>query len=573
MRINDASIDKVLKMGHCGIVAAFADRMGIVEFLDSRLPKPAGGGASFGQIAKGLIIQLLNSRLVSLQLSPEAFEALPTEDLLGPGVLPEHFVDEKIGELLHAIGEYGAGSLYGEFAEERLRPLLPEQVNLHGAVANFILRPDMYGVFLEVVTSEEACEEVEEFAFSMRSEPLRYNCKMAVDGSGVPLCVFFMINECDFKKPSYYAGTLDLAAKTLSSSKDGMLFGMADVAFYTSARLQDIGYAWFARVPDKVEEAARLMDTNDALLPSSDPDLSLLEKVVPSFDTEQRFILFESRSAAEKQAEKSMDRIMEKKLRDIRKEAAKLCKVDFPSEEEALAASDDFFSIHPEVEGAFRANAVLKRRKTQRGSDDSETVYRLECELNLHEYSEEMIRGKLGRFVLATNTVGPDAPSAEAILDLYKRQWRFPRGMRFLSGRELVIYGKCCLETREQIHGTVFLLILTLALYNFGESELRRVLAQSGEDLLDYKGTAVKSPGLGNLFDVFGRVLMVHATDGDKSVVSLQGLTEHARRILSLLGEGFERYYAVDPETSDLTNEIMLKMVRSWVPSGENTSQ
>lgn len=254
---------------------------------------------------------------------------------------------------------------------------------------------------------------------------------------------------------------------------------------------------------------------------------------------------------------------MEKRLREIQKAAAKLCKVDFSTDEDALAASNGFFSEYPEIEGLFGVNAVSKRKKKGSKSEDSETVYRLECELNLHCDAEEIIRSKLGRFILATNALGTGAPCAEELLALYNRQWRFARGMRFLTGRRLFFDNPGCLETEQQVGGIVFLLLVALALYNFGESELRRVLSESGEKLLDSRGTVVKNPGLKDLFSLFNRISIIVATAGKESAVSMSEPDNQALRILSLLGEEFKRYYAINPKSREKVHAALKNLLRS----------
>ena len=187
MKISDLKITETLEMRHCGLVAAFADRLGVVEFIDRHLPGAADGNASFGHLAKGLVIQMLKSEYLSLRLGGEAFKSLPTELLLGPGVRHGHLSDERIGELLQAIGEYGVQRLFNEFAGECLLPLLPEHINLHGSVVNLLVSMQEDGAALEIIPSEEAWLEAEDLAFSTDAITRQCCFKMAVDGNGAPL--------------------------------------------------------------------------------------------------------------------------------------------------------------------------------------------------------------------------------------------------------------------------------------------------------------------------------------------------------------------------------------------------
>ena len=532
--LRDDRIVGGVEFQNCGVVAAFTERLGIVDFLDRHLPEPRRKGASFGVIAKGLIIQILHARFKRIGFGGLFFNNLPTNQLLGRGVLPSHLNDRRIGDFLQAVGDYGPSALYDAFVRECLVPQLPDGVNLHGGKVNFCIRQVANDDFaLQLASSESDYKEHARYADRCEKLLKAYSFATVVDGSGTPLSMSPLDDGCIFQRP-VYGNAFRKVAGELSALRNGMFFYMGDASFHSEMNPEEQGFRWVARVSEKNTKAACLLDTDEELVPSSDQNFRLLETSVTIGGAEQRWILVESGETEETVF--AADSLKE------------------PISSVSGTPLDDIWKRTPESGDLF--SQPLRKI----GAGDSQSCHKAECEGGQRRDAEKMMGRRQRRFVLATNSVGADAPSADGILALHNRQGRFVRGMRILMGKTMYLSDQKCVESFTRVGGMSFLLTLTLALYNHSESELRRRVAQSGEPMLDWRGKVTEHPTLKELFNLFDSACLLKATDGKKRVSSLLWMNEStegaARRILSLLGEEFERYYEVDPEARRVVREL-----------------
>lgn len=157
---------ETLSLAHYGILAAFVDKLGLVELLDRHLPKTGLHYVSSGQAAKAVILNSFGFVERRLYLFHEFFENLPTERLIGPGVCPEHLNDDVIGHLLDNLSHAKISLLYERFVVECLAPFLPKSLVLHGDITKISvygvcyktvpLRP-LEGIILELKKSNAEC--------------------------------------------------------------------------------------------------------------------------------------------------------------------------------------------------------------------------------------------------------------------------------------------------------------------------------------------------------------------------------------------------------------------------------
>ena len=523
-------------LAHYGIVAAFVDKLGLVDFLDRHLPKTHPHHVSSGQLAKAVVLNGLGFVERRLYLFPEFFENLPTERLIGPGVQPEHLNDDAVGRLLDNLSEYNISVLYERFVLECLAPLLHGTVNLHVDTTNF-------SVHGEYVPNEGFKWEIAfGHAKDGRTDLKRFVLNMVADGSGIPLFLELLSGNASDKK-SIVVG-MEKATNTLAALGESPLFGIADAAFYSAENIARIHGSWISRVPATLNEAAALLETGEALLPCSDPRYSFLEKTSSYGGVEQRWFLFRSDEMAGKQ-EKTLEKRLERKLTDAKKDASALSKTEFFCEADARSAADSFFSEHPLVQGSVLVEEI-RRKKGGRGRPASgaemEIRYRAKIDPALAPDAVEILRSKCGRFILATSAVGETAPGAEEILGLYKEQGAVEKGFRFLKDKSFHA-AEIYLKREERIEGLMFLMTIALAVYNLAEKELREVLSASGESIPAPGGKPMKNPTLDRLFHLFARVTVLVGEECGKRTHRVMNLNDTLKRMLALFGKNFERYY------------------------------
>ena len=91
---------RVENLDHLGIVAGWVDELGIVEQVNQYVAEDARERVSPGVIVKAMILNGLGFVSAPLYLFGDFFVGKPTEHLLGPGILPEHLNDDRLGRVL-----------------------------------------------------------------------------------------------------------------------------------------------------------------------------------------------------------------------------------------------------------------------------------------------------------------------------------------------------------------------------------------------------------------------------------------------------------------------------------------
>ena len=109
---------KPLTMGHLGLVGAFIQETGIIEKIDSRLPKISNNAGHFthGQVVALMILNGLGYTTRPLYMSNTFFEARDVEAMLGIEYQKAWFNDDVIGRTMDALYEYGLTPLFSELA-------------------------------------------------------------------------------------------------------------------------------------------------------------------------------------------------------------------------------------------------------------------------------------------------------------------------------------------------------------------------------------------------------------------------------------------------------------------------
>jgi transposase len=135
LKTTDESIKDIkittTNLDHLGIVAGVFDELGISEVLDEKIPKNRQHKVSHSTIVKAIVLNGLGYTERRLYLFPSYFKNLPTERLLGRGILPEDINEDTVGRTLDRIYEYGPTKLFSEIALKVMKKLSVEHLLLH----------------------------------------------------------------------------------------------------------------------------------------------------------------------------------------------------------------------------------------------------------------------------------------------------------------------------------------------------------------------------------------------------------------------------------------------------------
>jgi hypothetical protein len=101
MSIDDLEI-RSLPVGHLPVIRACLDKLGVFAALDEHLPRHALAHASDAECLAVMVLNILSGR-VALWRMDQRFEHIDLELLLGEGVQPGWFHDNRLGRALDHI--------------------------------------------------------------------------------------------------------------------------------------------------------------------------------------------------------------------------------------------------------------------------------------------------------------------------------------------------------------------------------------------------------------------------------------------------------------------------------------
>jgi transposase len=117
---------------HCGIVVGIVDELGLVEEIDRIVGIHPQQVVSTGQVVKAMILNGLGFVAAPLYLFEEFFIGKATEHLIGEGVRPEHFNDDRLGRALDQLWAGGLTQIFMNVAMQayRQQDIVPKSVHL-----------------------------------------------------------------------------------------------------------------------------------------------------------------------------------------------------------------------------------------------------------------------------------------------------------------------------------------------------------------------------------------------------------------------------------------------------------
>jgi transposase len=92
-------------VAHHGIVAGIFDDLEIGRIIDEEIPKQGQHKLPHSVVLKSMVLNSLGFNERRMYIFPKFFNNIATEQLLGPGVLPEDLNDDVLGRTLDRIYE------------------------------------------------------------------------------------------------------------------------------------------------------------------------------------------------------------------------------------------------------------------------------------------------------------------------------------------------------------------------------------------------------------------------------------------------------------------------------------
>ena len=513
------------------------DELEITRVIDEALPKTRNHTLPHSTIVKAMILNGLGFNERRLYFFSRFFSNLSTEQLLGPGITPDHLNDDVLLRTLDRIHKYGSTDLFNKIVLEVMKKIPFGTHLLHADTTSFSVHgeydtngDDFKTIQITYGHNKDHRNDLKQFVLSM-----------VTNQHGIPLFVQpYSGNESDKK----------ILLKTIQKVKENLNFKdktyyIADSAFYTKPNIQTIGQHtfWISHPPATIDEVKSLLSSEVPLMPGRDEGYSFHECSVDYGNICQKWVLVfsEKRRVAQ---EKTYERNLQKRLESAKKSFKKLKSKEFACLPDAEAAARTWFVDHPYLSpDSVRITSQVKKKNGKRGRPGkNEPLIPIFAIDSLLEVIPEVIAAEkkgLGRFVLATNDLQLDA---DTILNYYKRQQSIERGFRFLKDKSFRV-AEVFLKKESRIEALSMIMVLCLFVYAIAEWYLRSKLKETGMTVRNQLKKPIQNPTMKWIFTIFMRPAEVIVTLNSQIQRFIVNLDDETLQILKVLGPAFENYY------------------------------
>ena len=535
---------QVHNLDHLGIVAGIIDAFGLVEEVDQLLGTHPQEHVTCGQVLKGLILNGLGFVSAPLYLFEQFFVGKATEHLIGPGVLPEHFNDDRLGRVLDKLYEEGTTKVFVRLALKAARQFGIKTGSVHLDSTSFHVDGEYTPSGRVAPRAEDEPQPIlitHGYSRDHRPDLKQFLLSMITSGDGdVPL--YLKVGDGNQADKAVFAQMV----KDFQAQWNVEALFIADSALYSADNLAQLaGMHWLTRVPSTLTEVKYLLAalTDEQFAPAQ-PGYRVAEVGSSYAGVQQRWVVVESDERC-----KSDLNALDKKLGDLdtktQKELAKLCKVEFACEADALEAAERFAAgLKYHLLGAVRAKEQVHHGKVGRPARASKAektgVWLLSAEIVRNPTAIELEQHTAGKFVLATNALDSEQLPIAQVLSEYKAQQSVERGFRFLKD-PLFFTSSVFLKSPERVEALALVMGLCLLVYSLGQRQLRQALAKAKASVKSQLKKPTATPTLRWIFQSFQAVHLLEVA----GVKQVSNLTEERRHILKFLERESRHYYGL----------------------------
>jgi transposase len=535
----NASKYDVKRLDHLGMIAGFCKEIGLNEWVNTHFPKESHNShITNGQLFIAMILNGLGFVSRTLHVYPEYFKDIPTERLLGQGVLPEHINDDVLGRFLDSLYEKGVSSLYQELAHKVVSHLGLSCRSLNLDATSFHVDGeyhqdiDAQTIHLTQGYSRDHRPDLNQVVLNLITE----------NKAGIPLymkaCSGNMQDVQGFKE------IVKEHIKSLKAAYKNTYF-IGDAALYTEETIKALAEEeqfFITRVPQKLKEAKRLIDQAKSV------EWVVLDNGYYGYwatsqygGVSQRWLLVKS-SQAKVREEHILNKVISKSTDSSLKSFNRLCRKAFSCFADAKKALQEWVDAQEFV--TLHSEAIVEEQKhAKRGRPglDAKCTSQfyitgfLATSLNLKAQAQDT----KGLFIIATNDCSQDL-SMQFILDEYKSQQAVERGFRFLKSPDFLT-SSFFLKKPERIEALLMIMTSCLMIYASVEYQIRRVLQENKASFPDMKKKPTQKPTAKWVFFCF-QGISVLTIDGTHKVVT--NMMDRQRTLLDCLGKLYWEFYS-----------------------------
>jgi transposase len=434
---NDPIIETTtLNIGSKGIIAVFFKELGLVEFVDSLLPKNKDFKVSNGECLLCLALIGFSLSRRALYKVYEQMESLPIPALFGRDIDPNDFNDDVLGRFFDAVYNYGTSAFFMMIVNH-IHKMLPGLINIdamHTDITNFSVHGDYAnakeGDFKIVQGhAKNGCHHLKLFSLAL-----------IANSDGIPIFMKELSGNCSDQKE-----IIAIIKKAREELKNNLLndvtpLWIADAAFYNCESIKDFSGPFLTRTPETINEVKQLISTDVSLTQIDDTQQYSYYATTSQYGgVPQQYFLFHSQFMAQKK-EVTFDRKIMKEKDKGEKALRAISRIGYACEKDALREAQSLISGFKHLEYlnlvVTSKQSTTNKRGRPKNGEERPLKYYVAGELGLNNEIIERERQHLGRFVLATNDFSLSATDA---LRLYKEQSKVEKGFRYLKNNDFQI--------------------------------------------------------------------------------------------------------------------------------------
>jgi len=547
----------VTRLDHLGVVSGTIKRLGIVEYIDSRIAGHSQEAITVGEGVAGLIINGLGFSHRPLYLVPQFFENKPLDILFRPGVEAAHFNRFKLGRVLDELHEYGSSLLFSEIAL-----LVCDQEGIstqyqHLDSSSFVVTGEYESSVEESTANEESpADEKATAVIQMKhgySKDHRPDLKQVVlelivsqDG-GVPLmCQAWDGNASDntiFKERS------EALVKQLAEG-DSPRYLIADSKLYTEANAVNLArLPYITRIPETIKQVSeQVAQAWQMKAWQSHGEKQYQCFHLTHYDIKQRWLVVYTPTSWQR-AVKQVDKAVQKEADTLSKALRHLQAQRFETPAQAVAALQKLFkkSHYHELTGCQLTLHFMFAQKGRPAADAQPiaqhwqitATYRFEPQRQQTAYQQHAC------FVIGSNS-SPEELTDTDLLDHYAEQDQAERGFRFLKD-PFFFTAAFFVKLAHRLQALLMVMTLALLVYAVAQRHLRQQLAQQSATLPNQIGQPTATPTLRWLFQALDGIdCLRYRLDGQIHWF-IHGLSPLKIQILTFFGPEVARLYRLSP--------------------------
>jgi len=537
-------------LDHLGLVAGMFEELEIGDRIDEHIDQDLDEReVSVGQAVKAMVLNGFGFVQQRLYLTPQFFERVPTERLIGEGVQPEHLNHGVLGRALDDLFEYGVTELFRDLAAHAAEKLGLTSRFAHLDATSFSFHGDYDS---EEGPAEGVIRIQKGYSRDHRPDLNQAVLDMIVERkAGLP--VLMKPLSGNVSDAGSFPELIDRHVEHLQNAH-GFDYVVADSSLYSAdhvEKLTENGVKFVTRVPETISEAKTRIQ--EAEIESMEPlkEGYRAEECRSEYGgVEQRWLVVHSEEAEER-ARGSVREKVQKEHEEEAKAFSTLTEREFACREDAEQALEEF-------ESGLEASKFTEKQVTRatcytleessspggEGNRLKETGEEWFVEGTLAP-SEERIARLLKRrslFIVATNELNEAKLSAEEMLRGYKGQVQVERGFRYLKDPQLLA-DSLYLQSERRIMASLMIMTLCLMVYSALEWRIREGLQARNLAFPDQKGNPTQRP---TARWVFERFLGIHVLfQGQKRLVL--NMKDRHEPIITVLGERYAQLYASQP--------------------------